>query len=295
MLVGLALSAFATTTAAAQSAERARPQLSYELQRYDRTELASAPGDAGDWQRADLLRAALDKTSARENRPLIEGWITASAYGRLYWNREDYLVFAPKLKTPLADVCHVVVTDVVHSFTQPQLYAGGGGGGDRWCSEPGRSDFMPTPDQVRAKWPRGSVSDVATFQSSEGIAITVRHVVGIKQYGWPLPPANVTKILTIGLLPISLESARRYDRRIEVLRLAGGRWGVTLKHSLSLSGCFLMTSQPAMLPSEDWVTPEVETWCRDHDARYLASIPPAQRPALMPIVGPARKSWADEW
>jgi len=295
MLSGLAFCALVTTTAVAQSVGPLRPQLSYVLLRFNAAEDGSASHGADSWQRADLLRAALQKTGAHEERPLIEGWITATTYGRLNWDREDYLVFAPKLNTPLAEVCHVIVTDVVRSFTQPQTFSIGGGGGDKWCSEPGRADEVPTPDQIRAKWPRGEVADIAQFRLPEGATVTARHIVGVRQYGWPLPPAKVANILTMGLLPTSLDGARRNDRQLDLARLADGRWAVTLKYSLNLSGCFLTNSRPSALPSEAWITPEVERWCTDHDAGYLASIPVDQRPRPIPTMGSVRKPMTGDW
>lgn len=294
MLSGLAFCALVTTTAVAQSVAPLRPQLSYVLLRFNAAEDGSASHGADSWQRADLLRAALQKTGTHEERPLIEGWTTATTYGRLYWDREDYLVFAPKLNTPLAEVCHVIVTDVVRSFTQPQTFSIGGGG-DKWCSEPGRADEVPTPDQIRAKWPRGEVADIAQFRLPEGATVTARHIVGVRQYGWPLPPAKVANILTIGLLPMSLDGARRNDRQLELARLADGRWAMTLKYSLNLSGCFLTNSRPSALPSEAWITSEVEQWCSDHDAGYLASIPVDKRPTPIPTLGSLRKPMAGDW
>ncbi len=282
--------------AGAETSDHLWLQASYEVLQFDRAH--ETPGRQGDisWSRGELLRRVLEKTEKGDNGPLIEGWITSTIYGRLYWDREVYLTFAPKLNTPLAAVCRVIVTGLPNSAAQPQGFAVGNG--RDWCSEPGRADVVPTVAQVRAKWPRGRVGDSAVFRTSQGMTVTVRHVVGLNQYSTPLPPADVANILTIGLLPTTLEGARRKDRTLKVARLADARWGLALKYEptwMNLSGCFLTTANQASVPSEGWITPEIEKWCRDHVARYFASVPLDQRPTPPVVMGQPSKSWAEDW
>ena len=131
--------------------DRLWPQVSYELLHFERKgETASHQGDVS-WPRDELRRKALEVTAETDDEPLRKGWISSTGYGRLYRDHEVYLVFAPKLGSPLAQVCHVVVTGVPDTHTQPHGFAGGGG--DKWCSEPGRAQIVPTPAQVRSNWP----------------------------------------------------------------------------------------------------------------------------------------------
>lgn len=292
--------AFSTMSAAAEGGNSTRlwPQVNYEVLHFDKSREMTSHQDNVSWSRNDLLRKALGAIAGSDSEPLIEGWISSTAYGRLYWDREVYLVFAPKPATPQAEVCHVVVNGVPNTHTQPQGFAGGGGSGEKWCSEPGRSEVVPTPAQVRAKWPRGRVEDTANFRNVRGPSLTVMHVVGLKQYSWPLQPANVGDIVTIGRLPTTLENARRRDRSLQIVRIANGGWGLLLKYEpswMNLSGCFVTAPNQTAVATEAWITPDIERWCQDHAARHFASIPIEQRPAAPILMGKPGKTWVDDW
>lgn len=272
-------------------------QARYEIMHFNKGGETHSNNSDISWRRDELLKTVLEMTEKGDGKPLIEGWISNTAYGRLYRNREVYFVFAPKLGTPLADVCRVVVTGASNS-AHPQSFAGGGGDGDKWCSEPVRAEIAPTPSQVRATWHRGQVEDIATFHASDKTTLSVSHVTNLKEYDNPLPPIKVVDVLTFGRMPVSLESVRRTDRHLEVSRLADGGWGLMLKYAPSwtnLSGCFITADDSSGVPSESWITPEIEQWCRSHAARYFASIPPQQKPMPHVVMGQLARSWSETW
>lgn len=291
----------ATYANQSEKGDRLWPQVHYDLLRFDRADQRTV--DSGDvsWTREELLREALQATAGSTGKPLIEGWISSTAYGRLYWDHEIYLNFAPKLGTPLAQVCRVMVTGLPDTLAEPQGFAGGGGSGDKWCTEPGRAEVVPTPAEVRAMWRSGPVNDTAVFQGPGQTALTVMHVVGDKRFWWPVPPAHIADVLTVGRLPVGLAAARRIDRTLLVARLSGGGWGLMLKYEPSwtnLSGCFVTAASPAAMPSEQWITPQVENWCRDHAANHFSSLLLEQKPNVPVIVGSwgqTPKSWDDKW
>ena len=96
------------------------------------------------------------------------------------------------------------------------------------------------------------MKDATVFRVTDNTTLTVRHITGLKQYSRPIPPAQVADVLTVGLMPVALEAARRTDRRLEVARLADGGWGLMLQYAPSwtnLSGCFLTAANRVAAPS----------------------------------------------
>jgi len=271
------------------------PHVSYELLQFRKEGSdTSRRADAG-WSRDDLLRKILETTN-NDHEPLMEGWTTSESYAQLYWDHEVYFVFS-KPVTSMAEVCRVVVTGLPETDAFPQRFSAGVGS-KGWCSEPGRADIVPTPAQVRASWTRGRLESSAVFHTSQGIEITVKHIVGLPEYSLPLPPANVANVLTTNLLPTTLLGARRRDRRLDAVRLSNAKWGLLLKYEptwLNLSGCFLSASKSIDVPSEAWITTEIDKWCHDRTTHYFASIPTEKRPMVPVIMGQPRKSWAENW
>ena len=225
------------------------------------------------------LVRAIAMTDWPDGAPILEGWVSAWVYMRLYDDRQVFFVLVDEDAAEEKYVCRVSFESFPSSNSNRDADASLARLG-ALCERERLDNFDAAPMRaVSPGQPGGPQSgERLVYELPDGTRLTIEHVENTGIWLPALPPEIASDPLVIGSLPTPRTMTSNRHDRFWYVREESGRWGLSFHfghgQDLGRSGCFIRNvDDPADPPDATWLTEASLEWCRNQQRTYADANP----------------------